>query len=117
ATSQAINPFSYVMNNPLALIDPSGYSWLSKLFHSIGKVVLTVLAIAALIISPVMLYVGMQIAIGGSVMMGLGFAAYGLGIGLIAANQLHLPAWANELIALTCVFRRSRATIPMQARP
>jgi RHS repeat-associated protein len=36
ALSQAINPFSYVMNNPLALVDPSGYSWLSKLFSGIG---------------------------------------------------------------------------------
>jgi hypothetical protein len=33
--SQAINPFSYVMNMPLMLTDPSGLSWLSKLFHSI----------------------------------------------------------------------------------
>jgi RHS repeat-associated protein len=37
--SQALNPFSYVMNNPLTLIDPSGYSWLSKLFRSIGNFV------------------------------------------------------------------------------
>lgn len=35
--SQAINPFSYVMNNPLSLVDPSGYSWLSKIFHAIGS--------------------------------------------------------------------------------
>ena len=35
--SQALNPFSYVMNNPLALVDPTGYSWLSKLFHNIGS--------------------------------------------------------------------------------
>jgi RHS repeat-associated protein len=35
--SQALNPYSYVMNMPLTLIDPSGYSWLSKLFSSIGK--------------------------------------------------------------------------------
>jgi RHS repeat-associated protein len=34
--SQAINPFSYVMNMPLMLTDPSGYSWFKKLFHSIG---------------------------------------------------------------------------------
>ncbi|MEZ5499829.1 MAG: FG-GAP-like repeat-containing protein [Steroidobacteraceae bacterium] len=35
--SQALNPFSYVMNNPLSLVDPSGFSWLSKLFKKIGK--------------------------------------------------------------------------------
>jgi hypothetical protein len=40
--SQALNPFSYVMNNPLTLIDPSGYSWLSKgwkkLRHAVKKI-------------------------------------------------------------------------------
>jgi RHS repeat-associated protein len=35
--SQALNPYSYVMNSPLSLIDPSGFSWLSKAFHSIGN--------------------------------------------------------------------------------
>jgi RHS repeat-associated protein len=37
ALSQAINPFSYVMNMPLTLTDPSGLSWLSKLFSGIGS--------------------------------------------------------------------------------
>jgi len=35
--SQALNPYSYVMNMPLTLTDPSGYSWLSKAFRSIAK--------------------------------------------------------------------------------
>jgi hypothetical protein len=34
--SQSLNPYSYVMNNPQTLTDPSGYSWLSKFFHAIG---------------------------------------------------------------------------------
>lgn len=37
--SQSLNRYSYVMNNPLSLVDPSGYSWLSKAFRSIGKFV------------------------------------------------------------------------------
>ena len=53
--SQAINPFSYVMNQPLTLIDPSGYSWLSKLFSSIGRFLSTywraIVAIVAAVVS------------------------------------------------------------------
>ncbi len=33
--AQAWNRYSYVINNPLGLTDPSGYSWLSSFFHSI----------------------------------------------------------------------------------
>jgi hypothetical protein len=34
--SQNFNRYSYVMNNPLNLTDPSGFSWLGKAFHRIG---------------------------------------------------------------------------------
>ncbi len=39
--SQSLNRYSYVMNNPLSLTDPSGFSWLSKAFKSIGNFVKT----------------------------------------------------------------------------
>lgn len=35
--SQSLNRYSYVMNNPLSLIDPSGFSWLSKAWKSIKR--------------------------------------------------------------------------------
>src|SRR5262249_33311313 len=34
---QAWNRYSYVGNDPLAFTDPSGYSWLSKAFHSFAR--------------------------------------------------------------------------------
>ena len=37
--AQAWNRYSYVGNDPLAFTDPSGYSWLSSFFHSIGNAI------------------------------------------------------------------------------
>ncbi len=34
--SQNFNRYSYVMNNPLNLTDPSGFSWLGDVFHDVG---------------------------------------------------------------------------------
>jgi RHS repeat-associated protein len=35
--SQSFNRYSYVVNNPLSMTDPSGYSWLSKGLRSVGR--------------------------------------------------------------------------------
>jgi RHS repeat-associated protein len=34
--SQSLNRYSYVMNNPLSMTDPSGYSWLSRALRGVG---------------------------------------------------------------------------------
>jgi RHS repeat-associated protein len=109
--SQALNPYSYVMNMPLTLIDPSGYFSLGKFFRSALKFLGKALAVVALIVAPVIAYVGLAMTFSGSVLAGLSLFAYGTGVGLIAANQLHLPAWANELIALTTAVMTGGATL------
>jgi RHS repeat-associated protein len=55
--SQSLNRYSYVLNNPLSLVDPSGFSWLSKLFKS--TVFRTLLAIVVAIALP-QLYPALQ---------------------------------------------------------
>lgn len=36
--TQAYNRYAYVRNNPLTLVDPSGFSWLGKAFKSVSRV-------------------------------------------------------------------------------
>ena len=34
---QAFNHYAYVRNNPLSLLDPSGFSWIGSIFKAIGN--------------------------------------------------------------------------------
>ena len=46
--AQAWNRYSYVGNDPLAFTDPSGFSWLSSFFHSVGNFFSSLLSPAVL---------------------------------------------------------------------
>lgn len=43
--SQSYNRYAYVRNNPISLLDPSGYSWLSKTWKKWGKVIVAAVAV------------------------------------------------------------------------
>lgn len=100
ALSQAINPFSYVMNMPLTLTDPSGMSWLSKLFHNIGKAIFGIVGIAVGLFASPLLLVGYGLAGAGALVLtgASAFVGAAMANGLLA--QLHLPGWANDAIVL-----------------
>ena len=48
--SQSYNRYSYVMNNPLTLTDPSGYSWLSKKWKQIKPYIGVIVAVVATVL-------------------------------------------------------------------
>jgi RHS repeat-associated protein len=49
---QSYNRYSYVMNNPLAYTDPSGYSWFSHFMHStLGKIITAAAVVVASVVT------------------------------------------------------------------
>jgi hypothetical protein len=100
---QSHNRYSYCVNNPLSLTDPSGYSWLSKAFKKIGRffsktakkigrwvkknwrqIVVAVVAIVVAIVAP---YLGAAVfsipvsAVGGATAAGVGSAVVSGAVG------------------------------------
>ncbi len=51
-TSQSLNRYSYVKNNPLKFTDPSGHGWFSKIWKSVKKFVGAIVMVALIISNP-----------------------------------------------------------------
>jgi len=81
--SQAINPFSYVMNNPLTLTDLSGHSWLSRAFHAIGSFIKQW---GGLIVTIVLWYYGVPIGWAGAGGAAFSYAVNGGSFGAFALS-------------------------------
>lgn len=87
--TQSHNRYSYVMNNPLTLTDPSGYSWLKKTFKKIGKWLKknwrAIAAIAIAAIAPYALGTGFWGSVGAGFTSGLVASGGDLKTALISA--------------------------------
>ncbi|MEO1804774.1 MAG: FG-GAP-like repeat-containing protein [Bacteroidota bacterium] len=116
-TGQSLNRYSYVMNNPLSLVDPSGF-FFKKLFKSLKRIVKSILQ------NPIAFIVGVVAAVltfgvvnplltgalGGSFWGGLGAAvlsgaaagaAGSFGATLVATGDLGMAAKAGLMGGLT----------------
>lgn len=100
AGAQGLNRYSYVDNNPLSRVDPSGYGWLSKkwkqvknavkkvastVVHAVKEVISNpiVLAVAAIVVAP---YVGFYIGTTFGLSTAAGYAVSGFTAGFIASG-------------------------------
>ena len=90
--SQNFNRYSYVMNNPMNLTDPSGFSWLGNMFHKMGSWLkenwrtVVVIVVAAILVCT---------GIGAGIAAGL----YGaLGTGTLAATSAGAYALTGAVI-------------------
>lgn len=83
--AQGLNRYSYVDNNPLSRVDPSGYGWLSKVWKGVKKVFKNpvVRAIAAIVAAP---YVGFVVGSSLGLSTAAGYAISGFTAGFIASG-------------------------------
>jgi RHS repeat-associated protein len=93
--SQNFNRYSYVMNNPLNLTDPTGFSWLSKVFHKIGswlkenwRTVVSIVVGALLIWTGIggTIFAGLYSGIAGSSIVGMSASAFYAGMGAVTGS-------------------------------
>ena len=100
STSQALNRYTYVKNNPLKFTDPSGHGWFSDIFKSIGNfikqyigMILTVLLTPGLGI----LYASLIGSAVATAVNGGTFASFAVGVGIGIAAGLVAGAAGDGL--------------------
>ncbi len=94
--TQGLNRYAYCLNNPLSLIDPSGYSWLGKHWKSLvsAAIGITVAAIMPAIGTP-LLAVVIAGAAGGAAAGLVGSLLNGANIGQVAKSTLTGGFWGG----------------------
>jgi RHS repeat-associated protein len=91
--TQDYNRYSYCLNNPLSLTDPTGYSWLSKAWRKIKKYIKPIVAIAVAWFAPQVSYAllgpGAFGGLGASgILSGTAATALGSAVGGAAASAI-----------------------------
>ncbi len=90
--SQNFNRYSYVLNNPLNLTDPTGFSWLGNVFHKVGhwlsqnwRTVVTIVVGAALIWTGIggTIFAGIYSSLTGASIVGMTATAFYAGMGAV----------------------------------
>ena len=102
-TSQALNRYSYVKNNPLKFTDPSGHGWFKKLWKSIKKYIGTIVTIALMatgVFIPFAAIIGSAIS---TAVNGGSFASFAVGVGVGIAAGVVAGAAGNGLFGASWV--------------
>jgi len=93
---QSYNRYSYVMNNPLAYTDPSGYSWFSHFMHStLGKIITA----AAVVVASVVTYGAAT-----SVMASFGTSIFGTTATVAGATTFTASTFGGVMAGATAGF-------------
>jgi len=97
--TQGLNRYAYCLNNPLSLVDPSGYSWFSKHWKSLVSAVVGI-TVSALIPGAGIGYIMLAGAAGGAAAGLVGALLNGANLGQLARSTITGGFWGGMKASL-----------------